>query len=69
MKPNAYFCNCKADGKGNTAGAEYQDKIYGKNMRIHTIGKDGKKFFCTVCSKEKGSVTSSEVVPEVKKKK
>lgn len=32
-------------------GAQYQDKIYGKNKRVHNSCKDG--FRCTVCGKEK----------------
>ena len=36
-------CNCKGPA------AEYQDKVYGKNLRLHNVSEDGKKFVCTVC--------------------
>jgi hypothetical protein len=36
------FCNCDND---------YQDKEYGNHIRLHTVGKDGKKETCTVCGK------------------
>lgn len=37
-------CDCKS---------EYQDSKYGKGVRIHTVGKEGKSFICTVCGKKK----------------
>jgi hypothetical protein len=38
------YCDCKH---------EFQDKEYGKGVRLHTVSEDGKKFRCTVCGKEK----------------
>jgi hypothetical protein len=35
-------CSCKSD---------YQDRIYGKGMRLHTVTGKGSR--CTVCGKEK----------------
>ena len=33
---------------------EYQDKRYGKGMRVHnTCGRDGKSARCTVCGKNR----------------
>jgi len=33
---------------------EYQDKKYGKNMRVHTpMNKEVNKYKCTVCGNEK----------------
>ncbi len=46
-------CTCKSDSRGNTAGADYQDREYGKGNRIHTGSKESKKVFCTVCGKDK----------------
>lgn len=31
---------------------EYQDKIYGKNMRIFNMKGDGERWTCTVCRNE-----------------
>lgn len=36
-------CNCES---------EFQDKLYGKGMRLHNIMGDGPKCRCTVCGKE-----------------
>ena len=33
--------------------SEFQDKTYGKNIRLHNYTKAG-KLRCTVCEKEKG---------------
>lgn len=41
--------NCKSDSRGNTAGADFQDKKYGKGMRIWTETKEKTKKHCTVC--------------------
>jgi len=30
-----------------------QDKMYGKDMRLHNVCKDGKAWRCTVCSNVK----------------
>ena len=43
-------CNCKADDKGNTNGAQYQDKRYGKGQRVCNLDKD-KNPRCTVCGR------------------
>lgn len=40
MEGNVYKCNCAND---------YQDRRYGKNMRVFTIGNS--KRTCTVCGK------------------
>jgi len=32
---------------------EYQDKIYGKQRRVHNIKKGGEKATCTVCGNER----------------
>jgi hypothetical protein len=32
---------------------EYQDKKYGKNMRVHTPIKKENMFRCTICKNEK----------------
>ncbi len=41
-----FRCTCKHD---------FQDKRYGKGVRIHTVGgeKDRRVYKCTVCGKEK----------------
>ena len=36
------FCTCKSD---------FQDKVYGKNLRLHSVTTKG--FRCTVCGKDK----------------
>jgi len=48
-------CNCKADHRGNSQSAEYQNKIYGTNVRIATPFKDkfgNTAFRCTICLRE-----------------
>jgi len=46
------MCGCTSNSQGNTAGAEFQDKQYGRGNRIYTDGgKEGKKIRCTVCGK------------------
>lgn len=52
-------CNCKADSRGNTSGANYQDEVYGVGMRIHNLNKKGK--VCVVCGKD----SSEEVIKPV----
>jgi len=37
-------CECKS---------EFQDKIYGKDMRLHNLSKNEKSCKCTVCRKSK----------------
>lgn len=36
-------CTCKGPS------VEYQESLYGKNMRLHNVSEDGKKFKCTIC--------------------
>lgn len=38
------FCGCDH---------EYQDKTYGKHMRVHNPNKQGDRHRCTVCGQEK----------------
>ena len=38
-------CHCKH---------EFQDKVYGKGLRLHNAKKEGDKFTCTVCRNERG---------------
>ncbi len=38
------MCNCKEG-----PAADYQDKVYGKNMRVHNLKDAGKGAVCTVC--------------------
>lgn len=40
-------CTCKGPA------AEYQDKIYGKNMRVCNLRADEKGSKCTVCGTKK----------------
>jgi len=28
---------------------EFQDKMYGKNMRVHNVSGNNEKIYCTVC--------------------
>jgi hypothetical protein len=41
------ICNCKGPG------AEFQERIYGKGMRLHNVKEDGKGSKCTVCGDKK----------------
>ena len=41
-------CDCKG-----TPGTEFQDKVYGKSIRLYNIGKEGKVAKCTCCGKVK----------------
>lgn len=45
-------CGCTGDKFNNTAGADYQDKNYGKGNRVHTHSKESKISRCSVCGKE-----------------
>jgi len=40
-------CNCTGPA------AEFQDKLYGKNMRLVNLKEDGKGGKCTVCGAKK----------------
>jgi len=40
-------CNCKGPA------AEFQDRVYGKGMRLHNERYDGKGSKCTVCGAKK----------------
>ena len=42
------YCDCKG-----TPASEFQDKTYGKGMRVHNEKLDGKGSTCTCCGKEK----------------
>lgn len=33
-------CNCQSD---------FQDELYGKRNRVHSVSEDGKKAHCSVC--------------------
>lgn len=46
------FCACNSG-----SAAEYQNKIYGNNNRVHTIGGEGASatFTCSCCGKSKTS--------------
>lgn len=53
------LCGCKS---------EYQDKVYGKGMRVFNLsGKNPDVATCTVCGNKKG--VSQEKKEEVPKKK
>lgn len=41
-------CDC-----AGTPATEYQEKVYGKGVRLHNIGKEGKSAKCTCCGKIK----------------
>jgi hypothetical protein len=41
--------NCKNDARGNTAGAVYQDRIYGAGMRVFNPSEKKSEASCTVC--------------------
>lgn len=42
-------CNCQGDKANNSKAAEFQDKQYGKNIRIANPKYDNKHATCTVC--------------------
>lgn len=46
-----------------TCICEYQDKIYGKSLRVHSICESGKNvsgFRCSVCSNKKDAGAGKE---------
>ncbi len=47
------LCNCD---RGDAA--IYQDRVYGKNKRLHNPNKDG--FRCTVCGNQKKNVITTK---------
>lgn len=51
-KKSIQYCGCV--GKPSHA-SEYQDKTYGKGMRLHTVSGSKTKvgYSCTVCGKER----------------
>lgn len=59
-------CSCNADRHGNPAGAQYQDRQYGKGNRLFTDDPKRSQFVshCTVCGRElkiqKGSDTEKK---------
>lgn len=42
-------CGCKGNPSNSS---EYQDKKYGKDMRVMTLSQKGDSASCTVCGKE-----------------
>lgn len=46
-------CNCTKDKLGNPDAANYQDRVYGRGMRVHTQG--AKDATCTVCGDKKAT--------------
>lgn len=57
------YCGCTTNSLGSRQGAQYQDRIYGKGMRLLT-GAGGmldasKKRRCTVCGKVHSSGTKT----------
>lgn len=44
---DVFRCKCQWDKEKNPQGAEYQDKAYGKGIRVHN--KCDKGWRCTVC--------------------
>ena len=47
-------CGCRTDSHNNTKGAEAQDKLHGKGMRVANRMKsktDNKQARCTICSR------------------
>lgn len=47
-------CGCQSRGvaKGVMSASEYQDREYGKGLRVHTVKRDG-SHNCTVCGSHK----------------
>ena len=47
-------CGCKSKGvaKGVESASDYQDKKYGKGIRVHTVKRNG-GYVCTVCGSVK----------------
>jgi hypothetical protein len=45
-------CGCNKNSEGSEQGAKYQDKMYGKGMRVFTPDKAGSACRCTVCGKK-----------------
>lgn len=39
---------------------EFQDKEYGKHIRLHNLSEDGKKAKCTVCGSSMNIGTTSK---------
>lgn len=44
-------CNCKRDRRGNAQAAQYQDKKYGSQMRVHNQSAKSSPptYRCTIC--------------------
>ena len=38
-----------------TCQSEFQDKTYGKGMRVHSEKKEGREAKCTICGKVKSN--------------
>ena len=47
-------CGCQSKGvaEGVMSASEFQDKHYGKGLRVHTVKRDGSAN-CTVCGSNK----------------
>lgn len=64
-------CTCKHDSRGNTAGVEYQESVYGKGFRL-LVGPLGKlqktnEYKCSICLDKKTIGAKSEDAKEDKK--
>lgn len=46
MPAHIKTCNCTG-----TPATDFQDKTYGKGLRVHNEGAQGKSFACTCCGK------------------
>jgi hypothetical protein len=51
-------CGCASTKTGNPAGAEFQDRQYGKGRRVHNVG--AKVVRCTICGSEKSLDNEAE---------
>lgn len=60
-------CNCTSNSKGSTAGAQFQDRTYGKGNRVFNYSPKKNVIRCTICSKEQ-MVQKKEVEAEKKTK-
>ena len=52
-------CTCKCDRRGGTESANFQDRTYGKGMRVFIHGLiAGKAYRCTICGQLKAESSS-----------
>ena len=51
-KKNVFNCGCKSEPSFAT---DFQDKVYGKGFRLHTVGgtKERPSYTCTICGKRR----------------